>query len=527
MLRLRIDHRQRTFPGRKIIAGVEQRGGVLRQQPGRGGEVWGKNRPDFADQPEVVELDRILLAEQRAVGSILQHNIRYRSRFHSSIEKERTADAQRKRLDRVAGRVERIGRRRSRRLVPVNPSGAVGVGEVKNRVVSLQRTVSADHRAALRPVTVRPREVEFSDGERLAVQPRDEQRPRRPKRRFERGLGVEPQRHRLIGADESRVGMINVIVDIVIETAHSGQPRRHVHILVGERLIDAELRDELLHLPVAFEIERSEELVEVKRAVRTGSGGNSALAAIPFERLQIERGGERRVVPERIDIRLVEVTERNQRRFVLDRDSGIGVHMGEPAGDPPPVMLEHRIHHIEKTFVLLRVDDRFRRTLADFGNLRRRRAEGDVQVGGDVDSPLFECGDEVIEAFQHLGVRIRGVLVVKTDRVNPFRRKTVCQPVGPFVSHHAGAAADVRAEEAHRFAGTVAELEMSAADDHRAIFSGGSVEAIGEIHHRTGFDVANVIKWFPILSGDNVGGNFLHPARRVIADGQRDDSPDG
>ena len=152
-----------------------------------------------------------------------------------------------------------------------------------------------------------------------------------------------------------------------------------------------------------------------------------------------------------------------------------------------------------------------------------------VDVGGVVDAPLLQAGEQIVEPVDPFRIDPRWtvaaavvdlvVVVVDADDVEAERRQTVGQflrllPVGQL-----GVADEVRSVETDRNSRTVAEDELPfRRDDERTVLARRGVEESGEIQRAVLFDISVIGEGLPILSG---GGDEGGGASRCRAPGRK------
>ena len=146
-----------------------------------------------------------------------------------------------------------------------------------------------------------------------------------------------------------------------------------------------------------------------------------------------------------------------------------------------------------------------------------------VDVGGVVDAPLLQTGEQIVEPVDPFRIDARGivaaavvdlvVVVVDADDVEAEGRQPVGQLLRLLPVGQLGVADEVRAVETDRNSRAVAEDEFPfRRDDERTVFSRRGVEKSGEIQRAVLFDVPVISEGLPLLSGGGDDGGLVNVA---------------
>ena len=314
-----------------------------------------------------------------------------------------------------------------------------------------------------------------------------------------------------------------VVVAVVVHHIELVAQRNEVESLMlvdaGDGGLELELLlDEAGHFRETVPLEFEEELEKLPVA-GIGAGVGTVVFLLPrFEELEMTFAGGERVVPEDERIILVDQIDEDERRFFGQCEPGVGVAVSEPvAGEGLPVLQRGGVA-LEPGLGAAGI--RFRQAVAGF-----EFAAGE-EIGGDVDAPLFQRGDEEIEPVDHCGVQRGGVgggrideavvVVMETDRIVAVAGDLVRDLLRLLFRRKVRALAEVGSVELQPPCRRLFKPERairSRADE--AVFPRRSVEHRHEIEWTARNGSVAEIQPAPVSSGGDAGGE-------ILAGGQQD-----
>ena len=270
---------------------------------------------------------------------------------------------------------------------------------------------------------------------------------------------------------------------------------------------------ERLQLPKSFEIRFCEELPAVP-GERIGLRRDPAFFQPGVEPLLIEfrhAWSAERDVGQRI---FVDHADRDDRRFILPGESGIGVDVIKQIRGELLIVFHRRVADEDQRLVLFQRGS----PIGIFREFSRGDLAHGEEVDRRVDSAFFQGAEQVIHAVEAIGVG-RGAVspgsldqlpveMVETDQIVSRACAEFREFVCFFLLHEMDVIGDIGTVETGGDAGTFFKFRPSVHAAQTPVFSRGSVEEVGEVENASGFDVLAVFEFHPV-------GIRLHDQRNV------------
>ena len=324
-----------------------------------------------------------------------------------------------------------------------------------------------------------------------------------------------------------------MIVHVIVLVAHDRKQRLRTHVLVGNRALDPELPDELLHLLEAVVVAFDQKLGE--HHILGGPGGKLCGILLPPlpELLLKEIRDKRLAFPGGIEVSLIDQRKRDQRRFILERDPGVGIDVREPVARKRHPVLQCGIEQIRQ-----RLERGTRQPFVwKLRNLPLRKRTRHIKIGGHVNAPFLKAGDQIVELIELLRIESGGtlfrahrqtaVVMVQPDRIETKSGHPVSELLRPLLRKILRTGAEIGPIETNRLIGSIPERQLSVADHHRTVFPGRRIEAAGEIQRGPWQHILAVPDRLPVPSRNNVHRRTREARNPLISDRGSDDAPDG